>query len=144
MLIFVAFLTLSLNYTRAFQMKNELLTMIEKREGVTTGTGGSIELINNYLASNNYHIKGTCSTDSYGVSDLSSTTIEKVTNNKKYYYCITKVSSPSNNNSGKSYYKVNIYFYFNLPVIGEIFKFNVSGITNDIAIPADNLKAIVE
>ena len=30
MLIFVSFLALSLNYTKAYKLKNELVTMIEK------------------------------------------------------------------------------------------------------------------
>ena len=34
MLIFVAFLALSLNYTKAFKVKNEILSIIEKRERI--------------------------------------------------------------------------------------------------------------
>ena len=44
MLIFVAFLALSINYTKAFRVKNELVTMIEKYEGVSEGENGSVEL----------------------------------------------------------------------------------------------------
>lgn len=146
MLIFVAFLALSLNYSKAFQVRNEILTMIEKREGVTTGSNinkSTIKLINNYLSNNGYNVKGNCEKNSYGVSNLtaSDATIEKVTNNKKeYYYCISKLKSESTLHKGKVYYKVNIFFYFNLPVIGEIFKFNINGTTNDIVVPADKLQ----
>lgn len=142
MLIFVAFLALSLNYTKAFKVKNELLSIIEKREGLTTGSDGSIEIINNYLKSNNYMVTKSCEEGSYGVSDLNRGTAELVTNNaKKYYYCVRKIKAPSSNNKGKVYYKVNIFFYFNLPVLGDIFKFDVSGATGDVIIPADNLIA---
>ena len=51
MLIFVAFLALTINYTKAFKIKNELVTIIEKYEGLNYGTSnqsGSIDLINNY------------------------------------------------------------------------------------------------
>lgn len=147
MLIFVAFLALSLNYSKAFQMKNELLTMIEKKEGLTDGSNGSIALINNYLSSNAYRVKRACPVDSYGVSDLNRTTAEKVTNassGKQYYYCVQKVDSPSTNHKEKVFYKVNIFFYFNLPIIGDIFKFTINGATNDIVVPADNLESITE
>lgn len=142
MLIFVAFLALSLNYTKAFKIKNELLTIIEKREGITTGTGGTIDIINNYLKSNNYHVIKSCEVNSYGVTSLDSNAIELVTNSsKKYYYCISKIKSPSNSNKGEVFYKVNVFFYFNLPVIGDIFKFDVNGSTGNIVVPADNLIA---
>lgn len=142
MLIFVAFLALSLNYTKAFKIKNELLTIIEKKEGITTGGDGSIAIMNGYLKANNYGVMKSCVEGSYGITDLNGTTAELVTNNaKKYYYCITKIKSPSSNNEGKVYYKVNIFFYFNLPVLGDIFKFDVNGSTGDVIAPADNLIA---
>ena len=145
MLIFVAFLALSLNYSKAFQMKNEMLTMIEKKEGLTTGSNGSIALINNYLAMNNYHVKKSCKIGTYGVSDLRGTTIEQVTNDgKTFYYCIEKIKSPSSKHTNQVFYKVNMFFYFNLPVVGDIFKFTINGATNDIRFPADNLIAVTE
>ena len=72
MLIFVAFLALSLNYAKAFKTKNELITMIEKREGLTGGDDGSISLINNFLSKNGYFILRSCPEGSYGVADLNS------------------------------------------------------------------------
>lgn len=138
MLIFVAFLALSLNYSKAFQMKNELLTIIEKKEGVTTE---SIGIMNNYLSKNGYNIKGACDVGSYGVTSLQGNTIEKVTNKaQKYYYCVTKYQAPEDNIFSKAYYKVEMYFYFNLPIIGDIFKFNINGTTNNIVVPGDNLQ----
>ena len=41
MLIFVAFLALTINYTKAFKIKNELITFIEKNEGVSEREGGT-------------------------------------------------------------------------------------------------------
>ncbi len=141
-LIFVAFLALSLNYTKAFKVKNELLTIIEKREGFTTGSDGSIAIINNFLKANNYGVTKACPEGSYGVSNLNSEATEYATGgSKKYYYCVTKVKAPSENLPSKVYYKVNIFFYFNLPILGDIFKFDVNGSTGDIANPADNLIA---
>ncbi len=142
MLIFVAFLALSLNYTKAFKVRNQLMTIIEQQEGVTDKSDGSIAIMNNYLKGNGYAVMRPCALDSYGVSNLNSPTIELVTNDKKkYYYCISKIKAPSSNNAGKVYYKVNIFFHFNLPVLGDIFTFGVNGATGDVVHPADHLIA---
>ncbi len=141
MLLFVAFLALSLNYSKAFQIKNEMLTMIEKKEGVTSDT---LTLMNNYLKNSGYRVQKNCPMGSYGVSDLNRNTISLATNGGQYYYCITKVAAPSTLHRKKVYYKIENFFYFNLPIIGDIVKFTINGTTNDIAIPADNLKAISE
>ncbi len=146
MLVFVAFLALALNYTKAFKVKNEILTIIEKREGITTGENSTIALINNYLKNNAYRVQKNCEVGSYGVASLDSPTITEVRNKSvKYYYCISKMKSPTsnyptnNNNKGKVFYKVDIFFYFNLPVLGDLFTFDISGSTNNIATPADKL-----
>lgn len=145
MLVFVAFLALTLNYTKAFKMKNEVITIIEKREGITNGNDGSINLINNYLSKNNYYLKRACPAGSYGVTSLNSEALTYITESdhtKNYYYCIAKRKGPSTNYNGKVYYQVHLSLKFNLPVIGDIFTFEISGNTNDITIPADNLNAI--
>ena len=142
MLTFVAFLALTLNFSKAFQMKNDVLTMIEKYEGVSPD---SMALINNYLSSNGYHVKKRCRVGSYGITDLSSNNsmpIEEITEsnkNNQYHYCIQKVASPSSSYGKKAYYKVDLFFYFNLPVIGDVFKFTASGSTNDVLKPIDEL-----
>lgn len=141
MLIFVAFLALSLNYTKAFKIKNEILSIIEKREGFTSGPNGSIAIINNYLILNGYRVTKPCDKGSYGVTSLTSNTAEYVSekSNKKYYYCVTKIKSPASKVPSKAYYSVKIFFYFNLPILGDIFKFEVNGETGDVIFPADYL-----
>jgi hypothetical protein len=136
MLIFVAFLSLSLNYTKAFQIKNEMLTILEKYEGINEN---SIEIINNYLNKNGYSVKGSCNVDDYGVTDLSSNAGSIVSDETaQYYYCISTNTSTVDTNGKKfttANYTVKIYFNFNLPIIGDIFKFDISGTTNNIAKP---------
>lgn len=90
MLIFVGFLALSINYTKAFRIKNEVLSIIEKYEGISSGEKGSIAIINNYLRHNNYQTMGTCESGSYGVADLSNNTVIATSDRSKYYYCVKK------------------------------------------------------
>lgn len=144
MLTFVAFLALTLNFTKAYKIKNELLTIIEEREGLTGGSKGSIALINNYLEKNGYKVLRACPEGSYGATNLNSTystDLELVGSGyreKKYYYCVTKYKAKSTNYDTKVYYRVAISFKFNLPVIGDLFSFEASGNTEDIAIPQDS------
>ena len=136
MLVFVSFLALSINYSKAFRVKNETLSFIEKNEGITTST---ITFINNYLNSTGYRTMGSCDEGSYGVSDLRNNQafVTKAQKGKKYYYCVSKVKSKSTNFQNKAYYKVKLFFQFNLPIVGNVFTFDVDGQTKDVIYPAD-------
>ncbi len=140
MLIFVSFLSLSLNYNKVFKIKNEALSFIEKYEGLRDGDKGAIKLINNYLLYNNYTTMHYCNEGDYGSRNLSSTSLELVSNSKvKYYYCVSKISTKTTNLPKRSKYQVRFFFKFNLPVIGDLLTFNVFGESIDVNYPADNL-----
>lgn len=139
MLIFVAFLALSVNYTKAFRMKNEVVSIIEKYEGVSSESNGSIEIINNYLRYYNYQTMGSCEENYYGVDNLNSTVINPVNKGSKYYYCIKKNDSSSSSYPERVNYEITTFFQFNLPFVGDLFTFRVTGNTIDINIPNDEL-----
>ena len=56
-LLFVGFIVLTLNYSRTVKIKNELINMFEKYEGLNDA---SIELVNNYLLYTGYDVEGVC------------------------------------------------------------------------------------
>lgn len=142
MLIFVSFLSLTISYNKVFKIKNEALTFIEKYEGLKDGDKGSIALINNYLIYNNYNTMHYCTEGDYGSKNLSSTSLELVSNKKeKYYYCVTKRrANNTSSSSSRTKYSVKFFYKFDLPVIGEVLTFEVTGETIDINIPADKLE----
>lgn len=140
MLIFVGFLALTINYTKAFKMKNEIVTIIEKYEGISTKAEGSIELINNYLKYYNYQTMGTCEEGYYGVTNLNSTSVSPVSDKNKYYYCIRKVNASSSTFHDRVNYEIVTFFKFNLPFVGDLFTFRVNGSTIDINFPNDELQ----
>lgn len=143
MLIFVGFLALTINYTKAFKVKNELVTIIEKYEGVSTGKDATIGLINNYLRYYNYQTMGTCDNDFYGVSSLAEdASIDPVSGNNKYYYCIKKTNTSSGTYDDRASYEIVTFFRFNLPFIGDLFTFRVNGSTIDINFPNDDIRVI--
>ena len=139
--LFVAFLALSINYSKAYRVKNQTLSIIEKRQGVNDDT---IRYINSYLRSSGYNMKGYCGkdlTNVYGVTSLEDSKSAKLENAKKgvkYFYCIYKKDASSQNFKEKASYGVTLFFKFNLPVMGDIYTFNVDGETKDIIYPRDS------
>lgn len=144
MLIFVGFLALSINYTKAFKIKNELLSIVEKYEGLSTSENGSISIVNNYLRYNNYQAMSYCDEDTYGSDNLDSTTLTPTSKNTKYYYCVRKVMASAPSHANRVHYEITTFFRFNLPFIGDLFTFQVSGTTNDIENPSDDMEETLE
>jgi hypothetical protein len=95
--VFSGYLAVTVNYTKTFKVKNEMLTIIEKQKGVVdistptaknsivkTGQSvssnvGSLQIMALYLHGSAYRVTGTCDTHTessyvgnkwYGVSDL--------------------------------------------------------------------------
>lgn len=126
-LIFAAFLTLVLNYFKAYSIKNEMMSVIEKYEGVTDT---SVGIMNNILKSKGYKTKGKCTRNSteewMGATDLDGN-YTKVVAGENYYYCFQKAS---NNGNESIYYNIKLFYKFNLPVIGEVTTFTINGRTN--------------
>ncbi len=138
-LIFASFLSLSLNYSKSFKLKNEILSIIEKYEGVQET---SINIINNYLTYNSYNTVHTCKTGEYGVSSLNSPELKYVESNDKtrYLYCIKKQKSQSSSaNANQFKYEVKLFFNFKLPVIGDLLTFDIKGSTLEMTNPIDDL-----
>lgn len=130
-LIFSAFIALTITYNRAYKIKNETISILEKYEGVTTK---SLSLINNYLKHSNYTEKGLCEEDEYGVLSLDSTTYKLVKSNnrnEKFYYCLSNYKTKDENKE-KIFYTVKIFYKFNLPFLGDLMTFKITGETKGI------------
>ncbi|CDF11556.1 unknown [Mycoplasma sp. CAG:776] len=129
-LLFVGFIVLTLNYSRTVKIKNELINMFEKYEGLNDA---SIELVNNYLLYTGYDVEGVCvpngdsETGVYGALDLNSTKLEPAREGEKYYYCVKKYKGANTTN----YYQITIFYKFNLPIIGDTSSFTIKGTTSN-------------
>ncbi|HIS87428.1 MAG TPA: hypothetical protein IAB49_04785 [Candidatus Caccenecus avistercoris] len=129
-ILFVGFIILTLNYSKTVTLKNELIDMFEKYEGINSQ---SIELVNNYLKYNTYDILGSCASNDetttgiYGAKDLNSNVLEEVRPNETYYYCIKKYDGANTSN----YYQITIFYKFNLPVFGDRARFPIKGSTSN-------------
>lgn len=141
--LFASFLAVSINYSKAFKVKNNVVDLIEKNEGMNEHAA---EEIYGYLKSQGYILKGECKQpkdeDDDGKLDANKfvgfdgTTI--VSESSPALYCVQE-NKPKNEDTAleKSYYSVQIFFRLDLPVLGDIFTFSVTGETMSIYF-ADN------
>lgn len=129
-MFFVGFIILTINYSRTVRIKNEMIDMFEKYEGLNDS---SIELVNNYLRYTTYDATGVClangenATGIYGALDLNSTILEPAREGVRYYYCVKKYDGANTSN----YYQITIFYKFNLPVIGNTSGFTIKGSTSN-------------
>lgn len=121
-LIFACFLSLVISYSKAYAIKNESLSIIEKYEGVRDT---SAEIINNFLKENSYRTKGNCPDGWIGAENLEGT-YQLVSSGQQYYYCFQEVPSQKNG----IYYNIRFFYKFNLPIIGDITTFRIDGSTS--------------
>ena len=145
-IIFASYLAVSISYQMSFKLKNEVLGFIEREEGLTISSHdgkGAMPLINNYLQNSGYKQRGVCPEGWIGIkslsSDISSNDYEYSDGGAtKYFYCVNKVKVIDNVHPLRAYYEVRLFYKFDLPVIGDIYTFEVDGETNEIAIPGDS------
>lgn len=134
--LFTSFLAISVNYSKAFKVKNGIINIIEKKEGVSDST---VAEISDYLNNAGYLVYSSCpdyvsSQSSEGAHGFEASN----TNSRKFKYCIAKTED-TNGNIKKTYYKVTVFFRVDLPIMGEIFTFPVTGETKPIYFPKNDV-----
>ena len=156
--MFTAYIAITINYTASYKIKNEMLKIIEKHKGVTdyqgksvpsifpgqgnvTGDVGTLQTLNLYLRGNAYDAMGKCPTDDgdnwigiYELTEGNGGYDNPAVANKKYYYCIAKVKyNPIKNGAQASYfYRVKLFYKFEIPVLSDFFSVDVVGRTMEI------------
>lgn len=130
-LLFVAFLSLIISYSKCFKTKNEVISIIERYEGFTQE---SLEIANNYLRNTSYNGSGKCDGHgglygSYGMRSLDDDALESIDASRNYRYCVYK---NQNDYNATVYYEIVLFYSFNIPVFGNIGRFEVKGTTVDL------------
>ena len=134
--LFTSFLAISVHYSKAFKVKNGIVNIIEKREGISDAT---VDEISDYLNSVGYLVYSSCPDYVASQSNESAHGFEASnTNSRKFKYCIAKTED-TNGNIKKTYYKVTVFFRVDLPIMGEIFTFPVTGETKPIYFPKNDV-----
>lgn len=134
--LFTSFLAISVNYSKAFKVKNGIVNIIEKREGISDAT---VDEISDYLNNVGYLVYSGCPDYVASQSNESAHGFEASnTNSRKFKYCIARTEDTSGNIK-KTYYKVTVFFRVDLPIMGEIFTFPVTGETKPIYFPKNDV-----
>lgn len=133
-LLFAGYICLSINYSRAYKVKNEVVDIIERKGTFDAYTMASV---NQYLKKAGYYSIGKCPSDmtAYKAELVDRTNVDKGSIGKQGNYCISKVlvnGEETNGGISKVYYKVRVFFKFDIPIFGDIFSFKLDGETEQL------------
>lgn len=126
---FASFLAVSINYSKAFNVKNNIVDLISKYEGNNCNARTKIS---EYLSNTGYLVAGKCDSGYQGYN-LNGNPIS----NGKAYYCIKSDSTGNNTSIEKKFYSVEIFFKIDLPFVGDLTTFKIKGETEYIFFPTD-------
>ncbi len=133
--LFASFLTYSISYTRAFNIKNQIIDLIEQHEGFTTSkildlknaSDEQLQQDNSVEALTFLKIKNA----GYNYSTTENIVCENGQSAMTGGYCLTKVCT-NNNKKENTYYKVTTYVAVQFPIFNFIFKIPVTGETRTL------------
>ena len=135
--LFTVYLSVSVNYAKAFKLKNHIISIIEENNGYDSNAENQIQ---NYLVAqrytahgdagnpNGWTMAGCVGQNPVNSTDCMATVFVAVTN-------IDPNKRDDNNNQTcypRTYYKVVTYFNFVLPILNVNIPFKVSGDTSTI------------
>lgn len=139
--LFSGYLAFSVNYSKAFKVKDGIVDRIEKHNGVNNA---AINDINDMMTSVGYSSKGKCSVyfNDSGLAYIgvtSNVVDSHPSSSSTYNYCIQKINAL--NTSGQlsaAYYKVYVFFSLSIPILNNSSLLDVSGETTVIYFPEEN------
>ncbi len=126
--LFSAFLAFSINYTKAFKVKNFIINTIEENDGFSSFKGGNVTtLTDDQLKSNldteskvyNY-LKKT----GYATTTIDSSKCEEDRYWHEGGYCVKKITTENG-----AYYKVTSFINIEIPLIWQTFTIPIKGET---------------
>jgi len=148
-ILFAGYMCLSINHSKAFAVKDDIIEIIERNNGVSLDdnmvSSSTSKEIASKLMDSGYRTNGNCSSlssDSDKGSWVGFNREGKVDNNHATF-CIRKVNvsgavQVSNELPTTVYYQVAVFYQLDLPVLNHIMSFSVKGDTRLIYNPSEN------
>lgn len=138
--LFSGYLALSINYSKAFRVKDGIVDRLEKHYGLNQE---SLEDITAFINEIGYNSKGLCNMlDASSQANYVGVNRDRVDSRPstgRYNYCISKINSYSPSGQLTSaYYQVVVFFSLSLPLLENFSQFHVSGETINISFPKDD------
>lgn len=143
-LVFTGYLCVMLNQTKAYNVKNEIITIIQKHNGL--GDDALAE-IKEYMDKVGYRSTGKCDKVDYNDGSITSKVIQtsgELTDSDKGMICITthsinyNLNDPTGQFPNAAYYDVKVFFALDMPIINSVFNFNLRGNTKIVYCPKEN------
>ena len=138
-LLFAGYMCLSINYSKAFNVKDKIINELERNGGVKNFTSQndlSLSNISKYMREVGYRTTGKCETEIYDYGCNRDGVCSAISPNVNYSYCLKEVKANDTYKHSRpqefiyiSYYKVKVFYQLDLPVIRSLFEFNIKGDT---------------
>ena len=128
---FASFLAVSINYSKAFHVKNNVVDLISKYEG---NNCKARKKISEYLRTSGALVTGDCLSGYEGYNLAG-----EPANDGKAYYCIASDETDSTTFMSKQFYRVIVFYKIDLPMLGNIATFKIKGETETIIYPKDEI-----
>ena len=135
-ILFTGYISLSINYSKAYNVKNEIVNIIRNQGGVCTSDIPSninncynfTEQITDYFKEANYRSTGICKDDWIGYSrDGRNLGI----NAKNAAFCVNAIKANSNSELPNAlYYQIKVFYQLDLPIINNFYEFSIVGETS--------------
>ena len=130
-LLFTGYMCLTINHTKAFNMKDTIVKEIERQEGVALNNPDSDEAIQKivgYLKASSYRTTGKCPNGYNGYNR------DGHIDSRNSAFCIAKQNVHSGSDMpDMAYYRVIVFYQLDLPIFRSVFNFKVSGDTKIIS-----------
>ena len=139
-LLFTGYVSISINYSKAYNIKNEIISIIKNQNGICTSNDPTSDCYNfyiqiqDYFKEVNYQNSGKCESGWIGFG-RDGLRIDDP--NKNVAFCVKSVSAGNSEFNNVVYYKIEVFYRFDLPIIGQLFRFSVKGETPKIYSPIE-------
>ena len=141
-LVFTGYLCITLNQTKAYNVKNQVISIIQKNGGIDSQ---AVKEIQEYMSEVGYRSSGKCDSE-----DISSITNYAITqreglqvNGSTGMICISRhnindnLPDPNNQFPKAAYYDIKVFFALDMPIINSVFNFNLKGSTRMVYCPKE-------
>lgn len=128
LLLFTAIMCITINQTKAFAVKDDLINYIETNDGLNLSGTQLADGINEILTKDGYFTTGNkCGNGYTGYSREGKKLSEGAQNPA---LCIKKINSGSQ--AGGCYYEIKVFYKLDIPVLSTIFNFTETGKTKEL------------
>lgn len=143
-LLFAGYMCLSINYSKAFGVKDKIINELERNGGVKSYANANykdiaLTNISNYMGKVGYRTKGSCRDYDYGCNLDGTCVKSNSSSSRDYAFCLSEVKANEaysyaiKGSPGEfiyvSYYKVKVFYQLDLPIIRSTFDFSIKGDT---------------